>query len=73
MATEAAQAVCEYVVKQIVDDPDAVSVEASESDSGILLSYRHYWEKGTMSPMWACPALPLFVKVSRMYGVNWKE
>ena len=37
MATEAAQAVCEYVVKQIVDDPDAVSVEASESDSGIRL------------------------------------
>jgi predicted RNA-binding protein YlqC (UPF0109 family) len=37
MATEAAQAVCEYVVKQIVDNPDAVSVEVSERDSGIRL------------------------------------
>jgi uncharacterized protein len=37
MATEAAQAVCEYVVKQIVDDPDAVHVEMSERDSGIRL------------------------------------
>jgi uncharacterized protein len=37
MATEAAQAVCEFVVKQIVDDPDAVRVEVSERDSGIRL------------------------------------
>jgi uncharacterized protein len=37
MATEAAQAVCEFVVKQIVDDPDSVRVEVSERDSGIRL------------------------------------
>ncbi len=28
---------CEYLVKQIVDDPDAVNVELSERDSGIRL------------------------------------
>ena len=37
MSSEAALAVCEYVVKQIVDDPDAVSVEASDRDGGYRL------------------------------------
>jgi predicted RNA-binding protein YlqC (UPF0109 family) len=37
MSSEAAQAVCEYVVKQIVDDPDAVSVELSDRDGGYRL------------------------------------
>jgi uncharacterized protein len=37
MAADAAHAVCEYVVKQIVDDPDAVSVEVIERDAGIRL------------------------------------
>lgn len=37
MSSEAAQAVCEYVVKQIVDDPDAVNVELSDSDGGYRL------------------------------------
>lgn len=37
MATDAAQAVCEYVVKQIVENPDAVNVEVSERESGIRL------------------------------------
>ncbi len=37
MSSQAAQAVCEYVVKQIVDDPDAVSVEVSDHDGGFRL------------------------------------
>ena len=37
MSSEAAQAVCEYVVKQIVDDPDAVRVELSDRDGGYRL------------------------------------
>jgi hypothetical protein len=37
MSSEAAQAVCEYVVKQIVDDPDAVNVELSDRDGGYRL------------------------------------
>ncbi|MDG2027865.1 MAG: KH domain-containing protein [Acidimicrobiales bacterium] len=37
MSSEAAQAVCEYVVKQIVDSPDDVSVELSERDGGYRL------------------------------------
>ena len=32
-----AQAVCEYIVKQIVDNPDAVGVEASESGRAVRL------------------------------------
>jgi predicted RNA-binding protein YlqC (UPF0109 family) len=34
MSSEAAQAVCEYVVKQIVDDPDSVNVQLSDRDGG---------------------------------------
>ncbi|MFT5201940.1 MAG: putative RNA-binding protein YlqC (UPF0109 family) [Candidatus Aldehydirespiratoraceae bacterium] len=37
MSSEAAQAVCEYVVKQIVDDPDSVSVQLSDRDGGYRL------------------------------------
>ncbi len=37
MSSEAAQAVCEYVVKQIVDNPDAVSVELSDRSGGYRL------------------------------------
>ena len=37
MSAATAQAVCEYIVKQLVDDPDAVSVELIERDSGIRL------------------------------------
>ena len=37
MSAEAAKGVCEYVVKQIVDNPDAVSVAQSETDGGIRL------------------------------------
>ena len=37
MSAEAAQRVCEYVVKQLVDNPDAVSVAQSETDGGIRL------------------------------------
>ncbi len=37
MSADAAAAVCEYVVKQIVDDPDAVEVARSETDHGIRL------------------------------------
>ena len=37
MSRENAQAVCEYVVKQIVDNPDAVSVAMSDSDDGYRL------------------------------------
>ncbi|MEZ5243550.1 MAG: KH domain-containing protein [Acidimicrobiales bacterium] len=37
MSSEAAQAVCEYVVKQIVDNPDAVRVELSDRDGGYRL------------------------------------
>lgn len=37
MSSEAAQAVCEYVVKQIVDNPDAVNVELSDRDGGYRL------------------------------------
>ena len=37
MSSEAAQAVCEYIVKQIVDNPDAVRVDLSERDGGYRL------------------------------------
>ena len=37
MSAEAAQSVCEYVVKQIVSNPDAVAVAQSETDKGIRL------------------------------------
>lgn len=37
MSRENAQAVCEYVVKQIVDDPESVSVALSDSDGGYRL------------------------------------
>jgi predicted RNA-binding protein YlqC (UPF0109 family) len=37
MSSEAAQAVCEYVVKQIVDDPDSVNVQLSDRDGGYRL------------------------------------
>ncbi len=37
MSAESAQAVCEYVVKQMVADPDAVSVEASRFDGTLRL------------------------------------
>ena len=37
MSADTAVAVCEYVVKQLVDDPDAVSVAQSETDGGIRL------------------------------------
>lgn len=37
MSAEAAQRVCEYVVKQIVSNPDAVAVAQSETDKGIRL------------------------------------
>jgi predicted RNA-binding protein YlqC (UPF0109 family) len=37
MSSEAAQAVCEYVVKQIVDNPEAVRVELSDRDGGYRL------------------------------------
>lgn len=37
MSGATAQAVCEYLVKQIVDNPDAVNVELSERESGIRL------------------------------------
>ncbi len=35
MSADAAVAVCEYIVKQIVDQPDAVSVEPRD-DNGVL-------------------------------------
>ena len=37
MSADSAQSVCEYVVKQIVDNPDDVSVAVSESGDGIRL------------------------------------
>jgi len=37
VSLNAAQSVCEYLVKQIVDNPDAVSVASSETDNGIRL------------------------------------
>ena len=37
MSADTAVAVCEYVVKQLVDNPDAVSVAQSETEGGILL------------------------------------
>lgn len=37
MSADVAKSVCEYVVKQIVDQPDAVSVAQSETDTGIRL------------------------------------
>lgn len=37
MSAESAKAVCEYVVKQIVGDPDSVGVSVSEDESGIRL------------------------------------
>ena len=37
MSVPTAQAVCEYIVKSIVDNPDAVAVEVSERNSGYRL------------------------------------
>lgn len=37
MSADTAQAVCEYLVKQIVDNPDDVAVQRSERDGGIRL------------------------------------
>ncbi len=37
MSADAAAAVCEYVVKQIVDNPDAVSVSTSDNDGALRL------------------------------------
>ena len=37
MSADTAVAVCEYVVKQLVDNPDAVSVAQSDTDGGIRL------------------------------------
>ncbi|MGA0239658.1 MAG: KH domain-containing protein [Acidimicrobiales bacterium] len=37
MSADTAVAVCEYVVKQLVDNPDAVSVARSETDGGLRL------------------------------------
>jgi hypothetical protein len=37
MSAPTAQAVCEYIVKAIVDNPDAVAVEVSERGSGYRL------------------------------------
>lgn len=37
MSLDTAKSVCEYVVKQIVDNPDAVQVATSETDTGIRL------------------------------------
>ncbi len=37
MSAESAKTVCEFVVKQIVGDPDSVAVSVSEDDSAIRL------------------------------------
>ena len=37
MSADVAKNVCEYVVKQIVDQPDAVSVAQSDTEKGIRL------------------------------------
>ena len=37
MSADTAQSVCEYVVRQIVDNPDDVAVAVSESGDGIRL------------------------------------
>jgi len=37
VSADAASRVCEFVVKQIVDNPDGVSVAQSETHSGIRL------------------------------------
>lgn len=37
MSAPTAQAVCEYIVKSIVDNPDAVAVVVSERNSGYRL------------------------------------
>lgn len=37
MSADVAKSVTEFVVKQIVDNPDGVSVAQSETDSGIRL------------------------------------
>ena len=37
MSADVAKSVCEYVVKQIVDNPDGVSVAQSETDKGLRL------------------------------------
>jgi hypothetical protein len=37
VSADTAVAVCEYVVKQLVDNPDAVSVAQSETEGGIRL------------------------------------
>ncbi|MGB1682428.1 MAG: KH domain-containing protein [Acidimicrobiales bacterium] len=37
MSADVAKNVCEYVVKQIVDNPDGVSVAQSDTEKGIRL------------------------------------
>ena len=37
MSADVAVSVCEYVVQQIVDDPDSVAVAKSDTDNGIRL------------------------------------
>ncbi|NCG24388.1 MAG: KH domain-containing protein [Actinobacteria bacterium] len=37
MSADAAASVCEYIVKQIVDDPDAVSVSPIDNDGTLRL------------------------------------
>ncbi len=37
MSADAAVAVCEYVVKQIVDKPDAVSVSTSDNNGALRI------------------------------------
>ena len=37
MSADTAASVCEYVVRQIVGDPDSVAVTQSETDGGIRL------------------------------------
>ena len=37
MSAESAQAVCEFVVKQLVDNPDAVNVEPSQHNDTLRL------------------------------------
>ena len=37
MSADAAAAVCEFIIKQIVDDSDAVSVSSSDNDGTLRL------------------------------------
>ncbi|MDG1411958.1 MAG: KH domain-containing protein [Acidimicrobiales bacterium] len=37
MSADAAAAVCEFIIKQIVDDADAVSVSSSDNDGTLRL------------------------------------